>query len=117
MNIQAYTLAEPVNANAIYKTGACRVSYGKVALSASPASHFSFRSTVVWPEANYESAVRRGILETLTLAGYVDSSFGANFVLHEIDWHSIDSTEYGYFMAAKQATQQILDAAKIVRAG
>ena len=113
MKTQLYTLVEPVHTESIYKTQ-CRVQYAKVGISASPSPHFSFQSTAVWPEANYENAVRRGILEVLTVAGYVDSSFGANFVLHEIDWHPIDSTEYAFLMAAKQATQQILDAAKIV---
>jgi hypothetical protein len=101
------TLKEPVTVTSEYKAGHCHFIYGKVVISATPADAFSFESEAVWPDANYDALVRRGITDVLEEAG-LGASFGAAFTLEEIGWHEIDSCEAGYHRAAKQAAGEIL---------
>ena len=102
------TLKEPVTVTSEYKVGRCRVIYGKVVISATPAGAFSFASEAVWPRESCEAPVRKGILDALEEAG-LGAGFGAAFTLKEIDWHEVDSCEAGYHRAAKQATLEILE--------
>jgi hypothetical protein len=102
-----YTLKESVTATSEYKSGACHVVYGKVVISATPSASFTFRSEAIWPAESCEESIRRGVQDVLTSKG-LDSDFGAEFVLNEIDWHEVNSCEAGYYNAAKQATEEIL---------
>lgn len=82
--------------------------YGKIVISASPATSFSFKSTVVWPHENYDDAVLKGLLEALQLAGI--SGIEAELVLHEIDWRDEEYCWDSYHYAAKKAMNEILQA-------
>jgi hypothetical protein len=90
--------------------------YGKVVLSAKPAASFSFRSVASWPNESYENAVLRGILDILLAADF-NSVLGVEFVLEEIDWHEVDSCEFGYYQAARMATEGILKNGGIEHSG
>jgi hypothetical protein len=101
------TLSRPASGTAEHWRNACRANYGRVRLSATPAGSFSFRSEASWPAESYEGYVLRGILEALASLG-AGPEFGAEFVLEEVGWHPVDSSAEGYYLAAKQATEQIL---------
>ncbi len=102
-----FSLKEPVITIGEYKRVACHTMYGKVVLFATSAASFSFKSIATWPNESYESAVLRGILDVL-LASNFNSVLGVEFVLKEIDWHEVDSCEFGYYQAARKATEEIL---------
>jgi hypothetical protein len=106
------SLEKPTSATAEYRRGLCKVDYGSVHLSASPALSFSFRSMATWPHESYESFVRSGVLDGLAASGF-GPDFGAEFVLEEVGWHDIDSCGVGYYNAAKQATVEILMKSKV----
>jgi hypothetical protein len=109
-----FSLKEPIRATGEYKRVACHTMYGKVVISATPAASFSFKSIAVWPSENYENAVLRGVLDVL-LASDFNSVLGAEFLLEEIDWHDVDSCEFGYYQAARQATEEILKKGQVAR--
>jgi hypothetical protein len=102
-----YSLKEPMTVTGEYKLVSCHSMYGKVVLSARPAASFSFSSVAVWPDESYEQAVIRGILDILLAADF-NSVLGVEFLLEEIDWHEMDSCEFGYYRAARNATEEIL---------
>jgi hypothetical protein len=110
------SLEKSITATAEYRRGLCKVAYGSVRISASPASSFSFRSVAAWPRESYESFVRNGVIDGLA-AGGVGVDFGAEFVLEEVGWHDIDSCGVGYYHAAKQATEEILVKGRAVHSG
>ncbi|MBC7933479.1 MAG: hypothetical protein H7Z38_23200 [Rubrivivax sp.] len=111
-----FSLKEPVTVTGEYKRAACHGMYGKVVLSAKPAASFSFRPVAIWPSESYENAVLRGILDIL-LASDFNSVLGAEFVLEEIDWHEVDSCEFGYYQAARTATEEIIKNGGIEHSG
>ena len=101
------TLKEPVAVISEYRRGACKVNYGEVTISASPAPSFSFKSEACWPVESYEGYVRQAILDASDSSGF-GSDFGAKFVLIEVGWHDTDSSREGYYHAAKQAAEEFL---------
>jgi hypothetical protein len=102
-----FSLKEPVTATGEYKRATRHAVYGKVMLCALPAASFSFKSIAAWPGESYEQAVLRGILDVLRTPDF-DSILRAEFVLQEIDWHEATSCEFGYYQAARNATEAIL---------
>lgn len=105
---RTFSLKEPISASAEYKRATRHAQYGKVLLSARPASSFSFKSTAIWPHnKNYENAVLRAIRDVFSTSE-ARNFVAAEFVLQAIEWHEFGSCEFGYYQAAKQATEEIL---------
>ena len=104
---RTFSLKTPVTATGEYKLVGCYTPFGRVVLSAKPASSFSFRSVATWPSESYENEVLRGILDILLASDY-NPVMGVEFVLEAIEWHEVDSCGQGYYQAARKATEEIL---------
>lgn len=83
-----------------------RVIYGYLDIDYKPSREFIFNSEVEWPEESYEDAVIEGLLDVI-----LDSSrplLGVEITLKDIKWHKIDSSYYGYQMAAREIAEELL---------
>jgi len=112
-NGQTQTLSAPVRVESEYRGPGCKYDWGYVIISVSPAESFSFKSIASWPAANYSGAVERGIIEGLTAAGY-QPTLKAAFVLEDIKWHDVDSTEHAFLLAGRRAAEKILNTGQVV---
>jgi hypothetical protein len=79
-----------------------RHQYAKVVLSASPAEEFSFISEAVWPQENCEPIILQAILDVVFTTPGPPS--GIQFLLKEIGWHDLYSSEQCFYRAARSAT-------------
>jgi hypothetical protein len=102
-----FSLKELITVTGEYKRALNYAVYGHVVLSAAPASSFSFKSVATWPKENYDDAVLRAIVDVLSASDF-KSVVSAEFALQAITWHELGSCEFGYYQAAKQATEEIL---------
>ena len=83
-----------------------RSQYAKVILSAEPADEFIFKTQVVWPQENYETVIRRAIIDVLM--GQPNPAWGIKFILREIGYDEVNSSEYSFYTTARAATIAIL---------
>ena len=69
---------------------------------------YSFTSEATWPESDYTLAVERGVRDGLLESG-CDPDEGVNIILKSIAWHTVDSSEQAFYLAAKCATKSHID--------
>ena len=102
-----YDLSAEGNFQKIYGP---RGDFGKVLISARPASEFSFDSNAQWDsdEDNYDEYVLEGILDELFTRGLAPAPLLTAFTLERIWWHPVDSSANAFYFAARDAVDAIL---------
>lgn len=108
--MQSFMFTEPFTVTAEYARATLHNVYGKVVISVTPASSFSFKSNVVWPREDYQDAVLKGVLEVLNRAGI--AQLGAELVLEEIGWRDGEYCWDSYYQTGKKAAAEILQELK-----
>ena len=87
-----------------------RADFGKVLITARPASEFSYESKAEWDsdDDNYDDIVLEGILDELLTRGLAPIPILASFTLEQIWWHPVDGSPNAFYFAARDAVASIL---------
>ena len=87
-----------------------RADFAHVVLYFEPADKFIFKSEVNWPIKNdeFNSAVMRGVLDTITseFPRYWYTNFSVT--LKEIKYHPVDSSERSFYQASRNAVEKLV---------
>jgi len=106
-------LRHPATVTHEWKRITGRLLCAGVTLSATPANDFSFVSHVQWPvtaSGRYEQCVVDGILDALLAPrGHRSAALGVTVILEQIVWHEEGAVPLAFYMAAREATQKLVD--------
>jgi hypothetical protein len=85
-----------------------RTIYGSVSITVEPNSKFEFISSADWPVENYEEAVLEAILDVFLTESF-EPLLGIKVILNSIQWHNIDSSYLGYYLASKKVAEKVME--------